>query len=259
MNEIEQYGKLNRSVFIFVYSDEKDHYAFLQKYEGIQMVFIEKNDENSTLSGKRNFIIDYAYSNGYKNIFMIEDDCDKFFIPIKVFKNNKFAKNSKYYLTIEKTFDLWEQIVLKNSFVMTSPLMEFAVVIQIHKKLFTTNTTCIQMFQFNVEYLKNHGLKFDHNSGWDDFDMCLQVFESGADIHTIYPLGYSSISVKSGNSVIDSNVFERFKKNSYIFLEKWGENYVKIVEKRGLINARIDWHKVKRNRIKTIIDVCDLF
>ncbi len=259
MNEIEQNGKLNRSIIIFVYEEEKELYSFLLKYDGIELVYIKKDNENSTLSGKRNFIIDYANQQGFKNIFMIEDDCDKFFIPIQKFKETKFAKNTKYHLSIKLTFDLWEHIALSNNFVMTSPLIEFAVVIQQHSKMFTTNTTCIQMFQFNIEYLIKNNLKFDHKSGWDDFDMNIQVFESGEDIHTLYPLGYSTISVKSGNSVIDKNIFERFKNNSYIFLNKWGSNKVKIVDKRGLINARIDWRKLKKNRNQPILELSDIF
>lgn len=260
MNELDKYENINRQIFIFVYSDEKEHYSFLDKYsKNIQMIYIDKNEVNSTLSGKRNYMIDYAHQHKFENIFMIEDDCSNFFIPIPKFKEDKFAKNQKYFLTIEKFFDLWEHIVLKNNHIMTSPLIEFAVVIQLHTKLFTTNTTCIQMFQFNINYLKEKNIAFDHNSGWDDFDMCIQVFNSGADTHTFYPMGYGTISVKSGNSVIDNNIFERFKKNSYIFLNKWGSEYVKIVEKRGLINARINWIKIKKNRNKKSIDLNDLF
>jgi len=54
-------------------------------------------------------------------------------------------------------------------------------------------------------------------------------------------------------------IIERFKTNSYIFLNKWGANKVKIVDKRGLINARIDWRKLKKNRNQTVLELDQLF
>lgn len=248
---IDSGEQFNRDIFIFVYNDQKERYAFLDKYREINIVWIEPDNFNSTLSGKRNYIVDFAYNKKYENIFMIEDDCFGYHLPIlSQTQKSKVEKNKKFMLSMNEFFDFWEYLVETKNLKLSAPLIESAF-IWVLKPFKNENDyirkgyTCIQNIHLNINFMKKNNLMYDVDSGWDDFDMNLQ-FILKEEYPALIPLGYHTIPLKGGLSVVDSNLEERTKRNSYKLFNKWGDEYVMIVNKRELINARINWRRIKK-------------
>lgn len=236
-----------RNVYVFVYSDQKELYSFLDNLPGIEVVLIEKNDSNKTLTGKRNYVVNYASKMGWKDIFIIEDDTTKFFIPTKSSTSTGVFKNNKQIMSHRLSFIVWEYYIKTHNLKITAPLIESSFIWLNFDKLNTVrqNYSCIQAIHMSVEVMDKDSLRYDENSGWDDFDMNLQMFLHGH-YPTIVPLGYHTISLKSGLSTIENNKLEeRCNRNSNVFFSKWGDKLVRIENKRGLVNARINWVKIK--------------
>lgn len=252
VSELDSGLSLNRKVYIFVYEDQKERYKFLEKYsDNINMVYIKPTEENSTLTGKRNYIINYSIDNDFSNIFKFEDDTFNLCLPLmsKTIKSG-LQKNKKFNLTCNSAFSLWEFIIDKFDLKYSAPLIEnsfiWAVKPYLDGKITQAGYSCIQGIHLNVEFMKNNSLKYDEKSGWDDFDMNLQFCVAGQ-LPTLIPMGYHTISLKSGLSTIEnSNLEKRCERNSNLFVNKWGEPLTKLVTKRELTNARIQWRALKK-------------
>lgn len=102
--------------------------------------------------------------------------------------------------------------------------------------------------------MADHNLEYDENSGWEDFDMNLQ-FTVNKSLPSLIPMGYSTIALKAGLSTIENNNLQlRCERNSNKFVNKWGYPLSKLVNRRGLTNARIDWIRIKK-QIKEGVDL----
>jgi len=244
---------LIRSVYVFVYSDQSDLYSFLTGLTGVQVVLIDKDDSNSSLTGKRNYVVNYASQHGWSDIFIIEDDTTKYFLPVKSATSTGVHKNNKYQLSHQTAFIIWEYYIRTHDIKMSAPLIESSFIwlnFDTLKDTVRKNYSCIQAIHLSVSSMDKDSIRYDENSGWDDFDMNLQMMLHG-NYPTLVPLGYHTISLKSGMSTIDTNrLEERCTRSSNLFHDKWGDRLVRIENKRGLVNARINWVKIK-NCLKT--------
>jgi len=258
VKQLEAKQTINREIFVFVYEDQKDRYEFLSKFEEVKMIFMVPDEFNSTLVGKRNYIINFAKENGYENIFMIEDDCNNYFLPTLGATNSGVEKNKKHNLCFNSAFLVWEYCIKKFDLKMSAPLIEssFIWVVTPFKNNETVRRgySCIQNIHLNVKFMSDHDLKYDENSGWEDFDMNLQ-FTVNKSLPSLIPMGYSTIALKAGLSTIENNNLQlRCERNSNKFVNKWGYPLSKLVNRKGLTNARIDWIRIKK-QIKEGVDL----
>ena len=124
VKQLEAKQTINREIFVFVYEDQKDRYEFLSKFKEVKMIFMVPDEFNSTLVGKRNYIVEFAKDNGYENIFMIEDDCNNYFLPTLGSTNAGVEKNKKHNLCFNSAFLVWEYYIKKFDLKMSAPLIE---------------------------------------------------------------------------------------------------------------------------------------
>ena len=244
---------LLRDTYVFVYSDQKDLYSFLDGLDRVKVVLIEKDDTNKSLTGKRNYVVNYASQKGWKDIFVIEDDTTKYFLPTKSMTSTGVPKNNKHQLSHQTSFIIWEYYIKTHDIKISAPLIESSFIwlnFDTLKDTVRRNYSCIQAIHLSVEAMDKNGIRYDENSGWDDFDMNLQMFLSG-NFPTLVPMGYHTAALKSGISTMEADkLAERCNRSSNLFFKKWGDKLVRIEKKRGLVNARINWVKIK-NALKS--------
>lgn len=241
---------LDREYFIFTYADQKELYSEFETIKNVKVVYIElDNPVYLTLSGKRQFILEYCQNNNYDDAFFIEDDCYDFVLPVGALGEEGSFRNKRFVMSFNFTFDLWQFLIYFNDLTYSGPVnnMEFAFCDLRAKPFIKINGQTVQAVHINVFGCKQNNINFDHNAGWDDYDMIVQqcVYHKGTQALIF---SYNTPALKSGVSAMSSNadaLEKRCLKNSTLLIEKWGKALVKEDTKKGLYNAKINWTTLK--------------
>ena len=236
---------LNRRYIIFTNKSKINTYDVFKNIKNIEIH--EVPDEVNSLVLKRQYILDWAYKNDIENIFMLEDDVGEFSIPVLSTTNNGFKKNIKFIISNNYAFDLWEYFIIKNDFkftgLKTTMAFDFHTTDKDLMNFYEKIKDCIQIIHVNVKTAFENNIKYDPNSGWDDYDFELQWLTKHIINYAMF-MTYITPPLKSGIST-HSNLEERCKVNTEKLINKWGD-LVKVDSRKGLYNAKLNWNKIKK-------------
>lgn len=250
---------LNRKYFIFTYEDQKELYEQFETIKNVEVIYIPlDNKVYLTLSGKRQYILEYCQKNNFGNAFFIEDDCFDFVLPVGALGEEGSFRNKRYVMSFNFTFDFWSYLISSKGLTYSAPVnnMEFAFRDLTENPFIKINGQTVQAVHINVALCKEKNINFDHDSGWDDYDMIIQqcVYNKGTQALIF---SYNTPALKSGVSSMSSSanaLVERCLKNSTLLINKWGKSLVREDTKKGLYNAKINWTTLK-GALKQNIDL----
>lgn len=243
---------LNRKYFIFTYDDQKELYSEFETIKNVEVIYIElDNPIYLTLSGKRQFILEYCQKNNHDNAFFIEDDCFDFILPVGALGAEGSFRNKRYVMSFNFLFSFWSHLITKYSLTYSGGAnnMEWAFRDLRSNPFIKKNGQTIQAVHINTSFCVENNIKFDHDAGWDDYDMILQQCVYGRGTQLII-FSYNTPSLKSGVSAMSSSadaLEKRCFKNSTALINKWGKSLVKEDTKKGLFNAKINWNTIRNS------------
>lgn len=242
--------KLDREYYIFVYEDQKHLYKEFEKIDNINVIYISIDEkEYSTLSGKRQYILEWNQKNKNEHAFFIEDDCFDFVLPIGSIGVSGSFRNKRFNMSFGMTFGFWESLIKENKLKYSGPVnnMEFAFR-DLSKKPFIKHLgQTVQAVHIDIKFCKDKNIKFDSESGWDDYDMILQQCVYGAGTDALI-FSYNTPSLKSGISAMSSDLnalSARCENNTTALIKKWGLSLVREDTKKGLYNAKVNWGNLR--------------
>lgn len=244
---------LDRKYFIFVYEDQKELYERFENIKNVKVVYIQMaQTEYLTLGGKRQYILEFLQKNNFHQGFFIEDDCIDFCLPVGAFGESGSFRNKRYVMSFNMTFRFWEFISDKFDLHYSGPVnnMEFAFKdLSMEKnKIIKPYGQVVQCTLMDASLCKELNINFDHNSGWDDYDMNIQQCVNAKGTCNIH-FSYFTPALKSGVSAMSdsaSKLAERCEKNSRALISKWGTALVREDKKKGLFNAKVNWLTLKK-------------
>jgi hypothetical protein len=242
--------EIDRPYIIFTYEDQKDLYEQFENIsENLTVHYIPNVPEYNTLSGKRQYIIDY---NKDKNddAFFIEDDCFNFYLPIGGIGGTGNFRNKKFNMTFAFTFAFWEFLIKEHSLTYSGPVnnMEFTFRNVDENPFIKQNAQVVQSIHINIKSCIEKNINYDHNAGWDDYDMILQQCINNKGTQGII-FSYVTPSLKSGVSAMSSDadaLAKRCEKNTISLISKWGLSLVREDTKKGLYNAKVNWNNIRK-------------
>ena len=273
LDEESKLHKLTKQYYIFTYSDQKDLYDRFNSIENITVVYIPTDkEEYSTLVGKRQYILEWNQNRNNTNAFFVEDDCDKLCLPVGQYGADglKNFRNGRYMMSMNFAFGYWEFMIKKYDMKYSGLLnnMEFAfrdigtekaLADPLTKGFIKKNAQVVQIVHINTKFCKDKNLKFDPNAGWDDYDFIIQQCVYGEGTRGLM-MGYFTPALKSGVSAMSSDADAlkiRCEKNSKELMGKWGMGLVREDTKKGLYNAKVNWHTLKKG-LERGIDLRDI-
>lgn len=229
---------VERKYFIFVYENQKEKYKDFKN-----VIYIPDSEYVLGLPHKRNKVLEFARQNNYKDIFMIEDDCFNFCLPVGYQHEGKVVYKP-FKVNYDLFFDIWEDIINKNELKFSGLDQNTSFAFRIKDNLINEYANLCQCVHINLDM----NLNYDITSGWDDWDFNLQVFVNkfkNGNIHLSYftPALRDGISVES-NSL--NKLKERCIKNSTLLINKWGDFLVSKDERKDLFNARPNTRAIKQ-------------
>lgn len=241
--------EIDRDYIIFTYADQKDLYE--QFEEKLTVHYIPNVPEFSTLSGKRQYIFDWANDNGFPDAFFVEDDCYNFYLPIGGIGGTGNFRNKKYNMTFAFMFAFWEFLIKKHSLTYSGPVnnMEFTFRNLDEHPFIKQNAQVVQAVHINVESSIENDIKFDHDAGWDDYDMIIQQCVKNKGTQGII-FSYVTPALKSGVSAMSSDadaLAKRCENNTTALINKWGLGLVREDTKKGLYNAKVNWNNIRKS------------
>ena len=250
---------LNRKYYIFTYEDQKELYDEFDSIKNVEVHYIPlDNPVYLTLSGKRQYILEYCKDNNHDNAFFIEDDCFDFILPVGALGAEGSFRNKRYVMSFNFLFSFWSHLIRKYDLTYSGGAnnMEWCFRDLRSNPFIKKNGQTIQAVHINVKACYENNIQFDHDAGWDDYDMILQqcVYSKGTQLIIF---SYNTPSLKSGVSAMSSSsdaLEKRCFKNSTALINKWGKSFVKEDTKKGLFNAKINWNTI-RNSYKINYDL----
>lgn len=241
---------LDRPYIIFTYADQKELYKEFENIPNVTVHYIPTdNPVYLSLSGKRQYILEYTQSHGYDDAFFIEDDCSKFYLPAGGIGGTGNFRNAKFFMTLGLTFSLWEQLIKDHQLTYSGPYSNMAFTFSDLRTVsfIKDNVQVVQAVHINVKSCKEKNINFDHDAGWDDYDMVIQqcVYNQGTQG---IMMSYCTPSLKSGTSTMSSTadaLAKRCEVNTTKLINKWGLSLVREDTKKGLYNAKINWYNIR--------------
>lgn len=253
---------INRECVIFTYDDQKDLYEQFESVENVTVHYIPSDvKEYLSLSGKRQYILDWAKALNYSDIFCIEDDCSKFYLPIGGIGGTGNFRNRKFQMTLNLTFTLWESLIKRHELTYSGPVnnMEFTFRDLQEHPFIKENAQVVQSIHVSINNIVENNISYDHNAGWDDYDMIIQQCVKSKGTQGII-FSYCTPSLKSGVSTMSADndaLAKRCEKNSLALINKWGLSLVREDTKKGLYNAKVNWYTI-RSCYKNNVDVSEV-
>lgn len=247
----------DRSYIIFTYEDQKHLYQMFEELNNVEVHYISlSNPVDLTLSGKRQYIIDYLQYNEIENGFFIEDDCYSFHLPVGGIGGTGNFRNGKYQMSFSMAFSFWEFLIKKFDLGYSGLTSNMAFTFNDMSKhtFIKHNAQCVQAVHINVKDCKSLNIAYDHDSGWDDFDMNIQQVTRNKGTDCLM-FGYCTPSLKSGVSAMSSDadkLKERCEINTKALIKKWGLALVREDTKKDLYNAKVNWRMIKTAGINEV-------
>ena len=240
---------LDRDYYIFILEDQKDLYKEFSDI-GVNLVYVEETEEYSGLCGKRQFIYDWCLRNNHDHGFFIEDDCFDFILPVGAFGKTGSFRNKRFNMSFSMTFSFWEYLILSQGLQYSGPVnnMEFAFRNLADNPFIKHLAQTVQAVHIGVKYSNDKGIRFDKDSGWDDYDMIINQCINGQGTHGII-FSYNTPSLKSGVSAMSNSaeaLAKRCEINTTALIKKWGLSLVREDTKKGLYNAKVHWFNIRK-------------
>lgn len=253
---------LMHNYIIFTYEDQKELYKEFENIENVRVEYIPiDNKKYLTLGGKRQYILEYNQQNNNDNAFFIEDDCFDFHLPIGAIGENGNFRNKRYFISNNFIFSFWQYLVECNELTYSGGVDNMSFTFHDSDKdgFIKHYSQTVQAVHINCKSCKDLNINFDDNSGWDDYDMLIQqaIYNKGS---TALFFGYTTPPLKSGNSAMSSSLEDlkaRCIRNTTKLVNKWGLSLVRIDEKKGLYNSKINWYNIKLG-IKNSVNLKDI-
>ncbi len=248
---LEKQIDVQNKYFVFTYEDQKDLYSRFEKLTNVNVVYIPLEKKHLTLTGKRQYILDWNIRNKNSDAFFIEDDCFDFYLPIGSFgEDTGNFRNKKFLMSYNFLFGFWEHVVKTNNLKYSGPVnnMEFTFRNLSENPFIKRYAQTVQAIHMNIDSCVKLNLTYDEDSGWDDYDMIIQqcVYNEGS---TALIFSYNTPSLKSGVSAMSATadaLKERCIKNTTALIDKWGLGLVRLDTKKDLYNAKVNWFTIKK-------------
>lgn len=243
--------EIDRDYIIFTYEDQKNLYdQFVGISDNLTIHYIPNVPEYETLSGKRQYIFNWANENNHDDAFFIEDDCFNYYLPIGGIGGTGNFRNKKFNMTFEFTFAFWEFLIKKHNLTYSGPVnnMEFTFRDLDKHPFIKQNAQVVQTVHINVKSSIENNIEFDHDAGWDDYDMIIQQCVRNKGTQGII-FSYVTPSLKSGVSAMSSDadaLAKRCENNTKALIQKWGLSLVREDTKKGLYNAKVNWYNIRK-------------
>lgn len=233
---------------IFTYDGQQNLYKDFEKIPNVFVEYIPTTGDfkkYGTLGGKREYMFEYNVKNSNKRTFYIEDDCINFHLPIGAVSGSNTFCNKRFFFSYNFIFKFWEFVCEKYNLTFSGMPnnMEFTF----RKDLFLERQIC-QVAMIDHEFAVQRDIKYDQHSGWDDYDFAIQQAIYGNGLQN-FMIGYSTPALKSGVSAMSSDssaLAERCERNTKALLDKWGSALVKVDDRKGLFNAKLNLQTVKK-------------
>ncbi len=243
--------EIDRNYIIFTYEDQKNLYKqFESTSKNLTVHYIPCLEQYLTLSGKRQYILDWSNKNNHDDAFFIEDDCFNYYLPIGGIGNTGNFRNRKFSMSFAFTFSFWEFLIKKHKLTYSGPVnnMEFTFRNVDENPFIKQNAQVVQTIHINTKSCKDKNINFDHKAGWDDYDMIINQCINNKGTQGII-FSYVTPALKSGVSAMSSTadaLAKRCERNSKALIEKWGLGLVREDTKKGLYNAKVNWSNIRK-------------
>ena len=240
---------IDREYVIFTYEDQKELYEQFKSKVNVHYIPTD-NPVYLTLSGKRQYILEWAQNNGHEDAFFSEDDCYSYYLPIGGIGGTGNFRNKKYPMTLGFMYSFWEFLIKKYSLTYSGPVnnMEFTFRNLDENPFIKHLAQVVQTVHINVQSCKTNNINFDHDAGWDDYDMIIQQCVHNKGTHGII-FSYVTPALKSGVSAMSSDadkLAKRCENNTNALINKWGLSLVREDTKKGLYNAKVNWNNIRK-------------
>lgn len=242
---IDLVGKSDIRCKVFIYGDQYDKYKHYEdKYQNVELVICKCS---RGLRYKRNFILEYMTSNGYKDLFMLDDD-------IYNFNYSKWGKTkggndrvNSYELEANKFFAAWAHI---NSLIREDleeegrefaqsgiTFTSFAFSCDYRKGLYNRIGSLGNAVYIDLEVVNKYNLSYSEDKTWEDQDFCLYSYEKGLFTPKIGILSMNiGVSGDEKSVCVDNDIAKEY---SYNLAKKWGRVVKVKYDKKGQIVCRL--------------------
>lgn len=243
---VGQYPELK--IFVFGYKDdiEENYQNVMAKYPNITFV---KCEGFRGVIPKRNFINEYMDKIGFDQFFVMDDDITGlFFTKHGTLKDGTGYKADKQQLTGLEFFKMWTWIIqnkAEKNMAICGLINEASSWCQDLRTMpdIINIAGAVQVTYLNGKLLKEKGIKYDENSGWEDYDICMQALYKGLMSSQVRYLTYTTAPMRVGVSV--ATVGEnKWTVNSMRLYSKWGE-CIRFKPQQGQLNAKCRWVSIR--------------
>lgn len=239
---VGQYPELK--IFVFGYKDdiEENYQNVMAKYPNITFV---KCEGFRGVIPKRNFINEYIDKIGFDQFFVMDDDITGlFFTKHGTLKDGTGYKADKQQLTGLEFFRMWTWIIqnkAEKNMAICGLINEASSWCQDLRTMpdIINIAGSVQVTYLNGKLLKEKGIKYDENSGWEDYDICMQALANDLMSSQIRYLTYTTAPMTPGVSVATVGQ-HKWTINSIRLYQKWGE-LIRFKYMKGEVNAKCRW------------------
>lgn len=237
-------------IFVFGYKDdiEENYQNVIAKYPNITFV---KCEGFRGVIPKRNFINEYMDKIGFDQFFVMDDDITGlFFTKHGTLKDGTGYKADKQQLTGLEFFRMWTWIIqnkAEKNMAICGLINEASSWCQDLRTMpdIINIAGAVQVTYLNGKLLKENGIKYDENSGWEDYDICMQALYHGLLSSQIRYLTYTTPAHNpNANSVATTGNFYAWTINSMRLYNKWGE-CMRFKHMKGQLNAKCRWVSIR--------------
>ena len=232
-----------REYYIFCYEEERELYEKMNENNIFKLHFIK---EVGTLAEKRQYILDWAFENGYKDIFMFEDDSYNLSLPTL---RNTSAFNSTVYMRFEEVLKYWEHLIKKFKFDVSFGMYEDTLHRTKINKRYQIGKGFLPMIHWNVIKFNFRKLHYKNGFFLDDHEMFFQSLKNNFVPVVVF---FGQRTNEFNSSFNDKSTFKESWNHRFIVgsrqLEKAYPGKVKLTFKNGKPNVRSE-------RIKKLIEL----
>lgn len=208
VNNIDKYN-----VYIILSKDDSNLKNYYDKFSFNSNIHLIETD-CKTIGEKRQFIMDYAYENGYRYVIQLDDDIRKY--GYRITEETKRKTSDSYRrekISLVDLLDVLVDYIKDNNCSYVSPMFPFSLGFsKPGKRNINKNLNFGQCNIINSDDFHNLGLKYDTRKNvHEDIDIVIQLLQNGKTCVTLGDYGFEvvpnssnlSSSVVAGTSALD--------------------------------------------------------